>query len=46
MLAYSLGKRTDQTCQTLLDKLQPVHITRFYTDNWESYQNLIPEFNH
>ena len=43
MLAFSLGKRTDQTCQTLLEKLSDIRITRFYTDNWESYRNLIPE---
>jgi insertion element IS1 protein InsB len=30
----------------LLDKLSAVQITRFYTDNWESYRNLIPEVRH
>lgn len=30
----------------LLDKLQRAQITRFYTDNWESYQNLIPNYKH
>ena len=46
MLAFSLGKRTDETCQTLLAKLSHIRITRFYTDSWESYQNLIPEVRH
>lgn len=46
MLAFSLGKRTDETCQSLLAKLSNIRITRFYTDNWESYRNLIPEVRH
>jgi IS1 family transposase/transposase-like protein len=46
MLAYSLGKRTDESLRDLLGKLSAVQITRFYTDNWESYQNLIPEVRH
>lgn len=46
MPAYSLGKRTDESLRNLLGKLSSVHITRYYTDNWESYQNLIPEVRH
>ncbi len=46
MLAFSLGRRTDESCRKLLGKLSAVQITRFYTDNWESYQNLIPEVRH
>ena len=46
MLAYSLGRRTDESLQKLLGKLSAVQVTRFYTDNWESYQNLIPEVRH
>lgn len=46
ILAFSLGKRTDESCRNLLAKLSEVKITRFYTDNWESYQNLIPEVRH
>jgi len=46
MLAFSLGKRTDESLRNLLGKLSAVQITRFYTDNWESYQNLIPEVRH
>lgn len=46
MLAFALGKRTDESCRSLLDKLKQAQITRFYTDNWESYQNLIPEVRH
>lgn len=46
ILAFTLGRRTDESCRNLLDKLKQVRITRFYTDNWESYQNLIPEVRH
>lgn len=46
MLAFSLGKRTDETCRTLPANLSNIRITRFYTDNWESYRNLIPEVRH
>lgn len=46
MLAFSLGRRTDESCRNLLAKLKAVRITRFYTDNWESYQNLIPNYKH
>ncbi len=46
MLAFSLGKRTDQSLRNLLSKVSGVQVTRFYTDNWESYQNLIPEIRH
>ncbi len=46
MLAFYLGKRTNQSLRELLLKLSAVQITRFYTDNWESYQNLIPEVRH
>jgi IS1 family transposase len=46
MVSFSLGKRTDQSLQNLLEKLQALKITRFYSDNWESYQNLIPSYRH
>jgi IS1 family transposase len=46
IIAFSLGRRTDESCRNLLEKLQSVKITRFYTDNWESYQNLIPSYLH
>jgi len=46
MMAYSLGRSTDESLRNLLGKLSAVPITRFYTDNWESYQNVIPEVRH
>jgi len=46
LLAFSLGRRTDESLRNLLSELSKVRITGFYTDNWESYQNLIPEARH
>ena len=46
IIGYVLGRRTDESCQRLLDKLAQCHITRFYTDDWESYQKLIPSYRH
>ena len=46
IIAFSLGRRTDQSLQTLLDQMSSIQITRFYTDNWESYRNLLPDFRH
>ena len=46
ILAFSLGRRTDESLRNLLLKLSAAQITRFYTDNWESYQNLIPCYRH
>jgi IS1 family transposase/transposase-like protein len=46
VIGYVRGRRTDQTCRLLLDKLAKCQITRFYTDRWESYEKLIPEHRH
>ena len=46
MPAFSLGRRTDESLRDLLNKLKQVRITRYCTDNWESYQNLLPEVRH
>ena len=39
VIGYIRGRRTDATCQQLLDKLAPCRITRFYTDRWDAYEN-------
>jgi insertion element IS1 protein InsB len=46
VIAYVRGRRTDESCQKLLDKLAGRQITRIYTDGWESYEKLIPEHRH
>lgn len=40
------GKRTDQSCNLLLKKLDGSSIKRFYTDRWESYLKLLPTACH
>jgi insertion element IS1 protein InsB len=46
IIGYVLGRRTDESLARLLCKLAQCHITRFYTDDWESYQKLIPSYRH
>jgi insertion element IS1 protein InsB len=46
VIGYVRGRRTDASCQQLLEKLAQCQITRFYTDRWESYEKLIPEHRH
>jgi IS1 family transposase len=46
IIGYVLGRRTDESCRRLLDKLEACRITRFHTDDWESYQKLLPSYRH
>ena len=46
IVAWQIGRRTDKTCARLLRQLAPCHVLRFCTDDWESYQKLIPEAHH
>ena len=46
VIGYVRGRRTDAMCQQLLDKLASCQVTRFYTDQWESYGKLIPAHQH
>jgi insertion element IS1 protein InsB len=46
IIGYVLGRRTDESLKRLLGKLEEGHITRFYSDDWESYQKLIPSYRH
>jgi insertion element IS1 protein InsB len=44
ILAYVLGTHTDTVFVKLKQLLAPFGITRFYTDDWGTYQrNLLPE---
>jgi insertion element IS1 protein InsB len=42
IVAWLIGRRTDRSCQKLLRQLKGCHVLRFCTDDWESYQKLIP----
>jgi insertion element IS1 protein InsB len=46
ILAYQNGKRTEETCQQLLDKLAVFPIRYDYTDNWQSDHQSIPAERH
>jgi len=46
IVAWTIGRRTEQTCRRLLKQLSRCQVLRFCTDDWESYQKLIPETNH
>lgn len=46
ILAWQCGRRTDESCQKLLDQLKSCRVMRYCTDNWESYQNLVPASQH
>ncbi|MCP4157853.1 MAG: IS1 family transposase [bacterium] len=40
------GRRTDESCSRLTDKLSVFRITRYYTDDWQSYRKYIPPERH
>lgn len=46
VLAYTLGRRTDAACQTLIDLLIPFNIKYFYTDDWGSYDRKVTNNKH
>jgi insertion element IS1 protein InsB len=46
VLAFHNGKRTDESCCCLMEKLSRFPIRYFYTDNWRSYGKYIPESRH
>ena len=43
IIAYHLGRRTDESCRALLEKLRGCGINSIYTDRFESYNKLLPE---
>lgn len=46
ILAYQIGKRTDDMFKQLFDKLSLFPIRWYYTDNWQSYSKIIPASQH
>jgi insertion element IS1 protein InsB len=46
ILAYQNGKRTDDMCKRLIEKLAIFPIRYYYTDNWQSYSKAIPASQH
>ena len=46
IVCWQLGRRTDESCQKLLNKLAESQVPRYCTDEWESYQKFIPTERH
>ena len=46
ILAYTFGKRKDAVFKEFKKILEPFGITRFYTDDWGSYQRNLEPNNH
>jgi insertion element IS1 protein InsB len=42
VVAWVVGRRTDQTCRRLLRQLRRCQVLRFRTDDWESYEEAHP----
>ncbi len=46
VFAWHNGRRTDQSCESLIEKLSAFPIGRCYTDDWQSYGKYIPSEKH
>ncbi len=46
ILARHNGRRTDESCSLLTEKLFLFSVTRCYTDDWKSYSRYIPPEKH
>jgi insertion element IS1 protein InsB len=46
VVAFVNERRTDAACRQLLQKLGGCQITRYHTDNWQSYAKLLPTRRH
>lgn len=46
ILAWHNGRRTDDCCAQLIDKLSVFPINKIHTDDWQSYRKYIPAEKH
>ena len=46
ILAWHNGRRTHESCRCLMNKLSAFPVTRYYTDDWQSYKIYIPAERH
>jgi insertion element IS1 protein InsB len=46
VVAFVNERRTDAACRQLLQKLAGCRITRYHTDNWQSYARFLPARRH
>jgi len=46
VVAFVNERRTDAACQKLLKKLSGCQVSRYYTDDWQSYKKFLPAKQH
>jgi insertion element IS1 protein InsB len=46
VVAFVNGRRTDRTCERLLEKLKGCRVTRSHTDDWQAYRKYLPPKRH
>ena len=46
IVAWTVGERTDHSCRRLFKQLKRCRVLRFCTDEWKSYEKLIPWSQH
>jgi insertion element IS1 protein InsB len=46
IIAWHNGKRTSKDLQALMQQIESIPITRYYTDDWWIYSNLLPTHKH
>ena len=46
VVAYTFGKRNDNTLKILLDKLKDYKINFYFTDGWNSYCRILNSIKH
>jgi IS1 family transposase/transposase-like protein len=46
VVCWHLGRRTDESCKRLLEKLSGCQVMRYCTDELESYQKFLPPAQH
>ncbi|MGE0083937.1 MAG: IS1 family transposase [Desulfococcaceae bacterium] len=44
--AWHNGRRTDESCSRLIEKLSVFNIKFYHTDDWKSYSKYIPSHKH
>jgi insertion element IS1 protein InsB len=46
VVAFVNGRRTDRSCERLLEKLRGCRVTRYHSDDWQSYRKHMPPKRH
>lgn len=46
VVAFINGRRTDRSCERLLEKLRGCRVTRYHTDDWQAYRKYLPPKRH